>query len=366
MRTAAALTVLAVPSAMLTGSLATAFAVPGDSSTTDPSPTTTSAEARAIEVTTSVLTLRPGHGEPRSPVEATAPLMSECAPGQPGVLSLSWGGDSLEPTDITADPASGGISFKFAVPATAEVGSHTVEAVCSPAHGVPSNAFRSTSSNTFTVDPAEKPTLTLTSGYGPPGAQVAVSGTGFTCDTDLMLRWDDGSVLADQLSGTFTAHVSVPADASADSTHSITASCRDDPDSAVSQPFTVTPVAVSSTVTTGETQSVTEPTVSALPEVSEQIPPKTLPPPPQGGPPWWPITLITLIVAAVLTGATYFYRRARTRPAHVGAEVRAVPRFDTAPTVTVRETPAPGEVARSVGLVPHPDPGIQTFVEVSS
>ena len=71
------------------------------------------------------------------------------------------------------------------------------------------------------------------------------------------------------------------------------------------------------------------------------------------------------MVAAMLAGATYVYRRSRARPAHVAANVSAVAHFDTVPTVAVRETPDPGDVARSIGLVPHPDPGTQTFVEVS-
>jgi hypothetical protein len=326
--------------------------------------TTTSRDgAKPSRLTPVEITLSPDHGKPESAVKVTAMLMVQCAPPQTGTLSLTWDGRSLSPTNIAAaDPASGSIAFDFMVPATAEAGPHTVAAVCPPPDDLRSKtyvAYGYTGSTTFTVDPTEKPTLTLTPSEGAAGSRIAASGTGFTCDTNLALLWDDGSVLADQLSGTFTEHISIPADASSGRGHTVTASCRDHPDIEVSQPFTVTPAAASATVTTGESQAVTGPIVTPQPTLSEPMTPPTT----RGGPPWW---LIVLIVAAVLAGATSFYRRSRARPAHVGADVRAVPRFDPAPTVTVHETPDPGDVTRSIGLVPHPDPGTQTFVEVSS
>lgn len=373
-RIAGALTVLVTSLTMLSGGSATAFAVPGDD-TTSSSPTTTATgsatttprdETTQTGLTPVELNLSPGHGEPESTVKGTAMLMVHCAPPQTGVLALSWDDSWLSPTNITAaDRATGSIAFDFTVPATAKAGPHTVRAVCPAPDDLQSRTYIAhgyTGSASFTVDPVETPTLTLTPGQGLPGAQVAASGIGFACDTDLVLLWDDGSLLADQLSGTFTEYVRVPADASADSDHSITASCREHPDITVSQPFTVTPAAVMTTVTPGETQSATELSVSALPKVSEHPTPNETPPPPSGGPPWW---LIALMVAAVLAGATYFYRRSRARPAHVGANVSAVAHFDTVPTVAVHETPDPGDVACSIGLVPHPDPGTQTFVEVS-
>jgi len=360
MRTAAALTVLAVPSTMLSGSLAMAFAVPGDDTST---PTTTTASASRHNQVVGSLTLDPDHGKPGTKVTATATDFSPCL----RLAQLLWDGHILDSTKFTiVDIGSGTIALSFAVPADATADGHSVQAVCARGNDSDTNGritLTTTPPATFTVDPVAQPTFTLTPGQGLPGAQVTASGAGFACDTDLALRWDDGSVLADQLPGTFTTHVSVPADASVDSPHSITASCRDDPDIAVSQPFTVTPAALSTTVTTGVSQVVTGVTVTPQPRATpaEPITPDTT----SAGPPWWLITLIMLIAAVALTGAAYCYRRSHPRPAHVGAEVRAVPHFDTAPTVTVSETPAPGEVARSIGLVPHPDPGTQTFVEVS-
>jgi hypothetical protein len=358
------LTVLVAAFTTLSGAAATAFAVPGDDTSTGPTTTTTTGETRQTRPTPVELMLSPDRGEPESTVKATAMLMVQCAPTQKGTLSLSWDGDSLDLTNIaTADPAGGSITFDFTVPATAKAGPHTVEAICLPPDDLQSRThatFRYAGSAIFTVDPTEKPTLTVHPDQGSAGSPITASGTGFACGTDgVQLAWDDGSVLADQLPGAFTEHVSVPTNTSADRDHSITASCTDHPDTAVSQPFTVTPAAISASVTPGDTPSVTGPPALTSPTVSGH--PNASPPP--NDPPWW---LIMLIVAAVITGATLGYRRRRTRPAHAGADVRAVAHLDPAPTVTVRETPAPGDVAFTIGLVPHPDPGTQTFVEVSS
>lgn len=366
------LTVLAVPAAMLCGNLPTAFGIPGDFSTTpspstsDPPTATTSGEVRQARTVSVDLTLDADHGKPGLTVKATASLMAQCASARTGTLSISWdSGQSLIPVDIaTADPANGSIAFTFTVPATANAGPHTVSAICGPPNNLTSktyNTFAYSGSAAFTVDPVEKPSLTASPDQGPPGGPVTASGAGFVCGTDLTLQWD-GKVLADHLPDAFTAHFSVPTDASVGSDHSITASCRDDPDSAVSQPFTVTPAALSTPVTPGVSQVVTGETAFSQPTRSGSSNVAT----DRHSPPPWLLTLIAVIVAAALTGARYFYRRSRGRPTHAGPHARAVTHFDTAPTVTVRETPAPGEVAHCIGLVPHQDPGSQTFVEVSS
>jgi hypothetical protein len=356
-RIAAAPAVFVAAFTMLSGTVATAPAQPGDDAST-PTPTTTSA-SRPNQVIGSLI-LDPDHGAPGIQVTATATNFSPCL----RIAQLLWDGDILGSAKFSVvDFDSGTIALSFAVPVHVTTDAHTVQAVCAHRNDASTDAavaLTTTPPATFTVDPPEKPTLTVHPDQGSAGSRITASGTGFSCGTDgVQLVWDDGPVLADQLPGAFTQHVSVPANASVDSDHSITASCTDHPDTAVSQPFTVTPAAISASVTPGDTPSATGPTVSTSSTVSRPSKPPTRP----GGPPWW---LITLIVAAVITGATYVYRRSRSRPAHAGADVRAVARFDPTPTVTVRETQAPGDVALAIGLVPHPDPGAQTFVEVSS
>ncbi|WP_458318284.1 hypothetical protein [Mycolicibacterium brisbanense] len=371
--TAAVLTVLAAPAAMLTGNLPMAFGIPGDFSTTpspsasDPPTSTMSGEARQALTVSVDLTLDADRGQPGLTVRATASLMVQCASARTGTLSISWDSvTSLTPANVAvADSASGSIAFTFTVPATADPGPHTVSAVCGPPNDLISkthNAFTYSGSAAFTVDQVEKPTLTASPDQGPPGTRVTASGAEFVCDTDLTLQWDDGTVLADHLPDAFTSHFSVPTGASVGSDHSITVSCLDDPDNAVSQPFTVTPAALSTTVTPGTSQVVSGKTVFLQPTRSETSNMDTA----RHWPPSWLVPLIAVIVAAALTGAGYFYRRSRGRATHAGPHARAVPHFDTAPTVTLRETPAAGEVACCIGIVPHQDPGSQTFVEVSS
>jgi hypothetical protein len=217
--------------------------------TTTPAPTTPAPQAIGIG-------LRPRQGDPGTTVTVTVTGLRDCL-DNPQAMSLDWDRGQADQQNLTAVNARTindrrltaadlrYLAAEFTVPQGAVPDSHTVTAACADTSVV----------DTFTVVAAEKPTLTLRPGEGPPASHVSASGTGFTCGSDgVRLLWDGKTWLADAQSPTFTAQLTVPADASI-SGHTVKASCRSDPAITDQRLFTVT---------SGVTTPATEPAALAL------------------------------------------------------------------------------------------------------
>jgi hypothetical protein len=177
------------------------------------------------------LTLSPEQGTPgRTRVTATTKGFDACLGGGLSVsqtMSWQWDGGPLQTSTAGGDRST----VTFEVPADASPSDeHRVTATCGDA----------SAKAPFTVTPIAKPALTLDKGQGPRGSQLTAYGTGFACGDDrVQLLWDGNTSLADSPSGTFTAQLTIPADASI-SQHTVVASCRNHADISDSQSFTVT------------------------------------------------------------------------------------------------------------------------------
>lgn len=177
------------------------------------------------------LVLSPQQGTPgRTLVTATTKGFDACLGGGssvPQALSWQWDGGPLQTSLVGADASM----VTFNVPADATPSAeHTVTASCNG----------TSAKSSFTVIPIATPTLRLDKSQGPRGTQLEASGTGFACGDDrVTLLWDGKTSLADGTSDTFSVPVTVPADTSI-SQHTVVASCRNHPDLAASQSFTVT------------------------------------------------------------------------------------------------------------------------------
>lgn len=177
------------------------------------------------------LALSPQQGTPgRTQVTATTKGFNACLGGGSSVsqsLSWQWDGSPLQTSPVAADASTATFNVPSDATPSAE---HTVTASC---HGA--NAKSS-----FTVIPIATPALRLDKSQGPRGTQLQASGTGFACGDDrVTLLWDGKTSLADGPSDTFSVAMTVPADTSIGQ-HTVTASCRNHPDLADSQSFTVT------------------------------------------------------------------------------------------------------------------------------
>jgi hypothetical protein len=120
----------------------------------------------------------------------------------------------------------------FEVPIDAKADTHTVTASCGDLNAQAS----------FTVVQTAEPALTLDKNDGPRGSQLTATGTGFACgdgDDSVQLLWDGKTPLGDGASGTFSAQLRIPSDASI-SQHTVVASCRNHADITDTQSFTVT------------------------------------------------------------------------------------------------------------------------------
>jgi hypothetical protein len=188
------------------------------------------------------LTVAPEQGQPGAPFKATISGFGVClgtnanirVVDRPYTMSLQFDQSELRPTSaVNAD--DGSVVADIAVPGDATAGRHTVRAQCSDG-----TSIIATATATFTVVPAEKPTLTLQPDKGRSGSQMTASGTGFACDAEgVQVLWDGKKPLADAPSGTFTVQPTVPSDAFTGN-HTVVASCRNDPDITDQQSFTVT------------------------------------------------------------------------------------------------------------------------------
>ena len=165
----------------------------------------------------STLTLAPAKGDPGTSFTATAADFGACR-----TVSFQW-------DDTPLGPGNDGLVGNFVVPNDASTGEHKVTATCG---GLEAPA-------TFTVVAAPKPTLTLNTAKGARGSQLMASGTGFACgDDSVELLWD-GEVLGKAQAGTFTVPLTVPSEAPIGG-HTVVATCRNHPDTADIQSFTVT------------------------------------------------------------------------------------------------------------------------------
>jgi hypothetical protein len=377
------------------------------------------------------LALSPQQGTPgRTLVAATTKGFDACLGGGSSVsqaLSWQWDGGPLQTSPVGADAST----VTFNVPADATPSAdHTVTASCNG----------TSAKSSFTVIPIATPALRLDKSQGPRGSQLEASGTGFACGDDrVTLLWDGKTSLADGPSDTFSVPITVPADSSI-SQHTVVASCRNHPDLADSQSFTVTadaigavaPAALALTPARGAPRDVVhvtgdrfactdsravelswdgQPLANASADTSGHfdttisvpadaqvgshtaraacatgsavatagftvviagtIPPttagtpRTLPPPPT--PPQkfgWLLLLIIGVVAIVAVVAYRRWRKRRPKPQHqVYATVSPTSR---PPLVSMRETPAHGELTHALRLQVHADIGTQTISEVDS
>lgn len=166
------------------------------------------------------LVIEPEQGYAGSSFDATVSGFDTCTPAD---MSFRW-----DDQELTSSEPGGDGRFSFTVPENAKATSHSVTASCG----------HNTAPATFTVLAASKPTLTLTPGHGEPGDVVTAAGTGFGCDGDVELHWDD-TLLAEGLPGAFTSSFTVPP-AQRSFVHTVTASCRPDSSIKDTQTFTAT------------------------------------------------------------------------------------------------------------------------------
>jgi hypothetical protein len=177
------------------------------------------------------LTLSPEQGTPgQTGVTATTKGFEACLGGGSSVsqtMSWQWDGAPLQTSVASGD----GSTVTFEVPADASPDdAHTVTAACGEA----------SAKAPFAVTPIAKPALTLDKPQGLRGSPLTANGTGFACGDDrVQLLWDGKTPLGDGASGTFSAQLTIPADASI-SQHTVVASCRKHADISDSQSFTVT------------------------------------------------------------------------------------------------------------------------------
>lgn len=355
------------------------------------------------------LSLEPKAGIAGTAFTATVEGFGSCVGAD---VSFQWGdGEPLEYSAI-----DGHTTYRFEVPRAATPMDYTITASCG-------NQYAPA---TFTVLPLAAPNLTLGAGHGTPGSQLTASGTGFACTSgDVQLRWGS-DVLTDAPSGTFAVRVTIPVQATAGE-YAVTAACRNDPDIADTEPFTVTSV----------TTAVTEPPALTLDPSSGRggdrvravgdriacasrsgpvslswddgtpLPDVTLDAsghfgisvfvpttadhqrltlratcadgvvlaadftllgnpsaPPPAPPPKARIPwLPILVVAAVVLAAAEFVRR-RLRHRGSPQPVQVVPRPDDIPTITLRETPQRGETSYALRLETHAGVGTLTVREV--
>lgn len=254
-------------------------------------------------------------------------------------VQLLWDGESTLRSDL-----SDAFSVQLTVPADASTGAHTLVASCSDNPDIAaSQAFTVVAD---TAVSAGATFLSLAPRSGKPGDQVRVNGEGFTCDDNsetVELAWDDGQRFdspSTDASGNFSNSITIPISADAGG-HSVLASCSDG-SAAQSAEFTVVD--------------------GVIPTKPPTAPPP--PPSPEDGNAGW---VIALIVAAMILAAVGAYRiwRSKPRPNKSGIHVDAVSSPGGPPLITIRETPAPGEVTHAVRLKTHSDPGTLIVREVS-
>jgi hypothetical protein len=175
------------------------------------------------------LTLSPEQGTPAARVTATTKGFDACLGGGSIVsqtMSWQWDDEQLQTSTAGGD----GSTVTFDVPADASPSDeHTVTAACGEA----------SAKAPFAVTPIAKPALMLDKPRGLRGSELTAIGTGFACGDDrVQLLWDGKTPLGEGASGTFSAQLTIPADASI-SQHTVVASCRNHADISDSQSFTV-------------------------------------------------------------------------------------------------------------------------------
>ncbi|MHC9293354.1 hypothetical protein ACRCUN_12860 [Mycobacterium sp. LTG2003] len=231
-----------------------ALAEPDDDLTTTP-------EVPVADVAVPTITLSVDKGGPGSAVTANTTGMNSCMRNPRGMIALWWDEDPLSADAVrTVDFDSGSVAFDFTVPTTADAREHTVSAQCrnplAPAVSAPVTA-------TFRVTSTEKPTLTLDPSSGAPGNEVAATGSGFPCRTNLQLLWDGVEAVKDDLDVTFATTIKVPPNAEP-GPHFVETFCEGQPDLTVQQPFSVTGT-VTTPVTTSDTAAASEPVLTVQP-----------------------------------------------------------------------------------------------------
>ena len=201
-----------------------ATAAPVESTTPETSSTATESPiAEQQLVITPALALSPQQGSPGTSVTATVTGFSGCDD-----ISLQFGAAPIQPPNgWSSDPATGGWSAQFAVPASATNGRHDVTAQCGGA----------IAPSTFTV--VSKPTLTVSPDHGRPGTAFTAVASGFGLCRLMWIRWDhDDPFFAATTSETSVrADSTVPSDATVGE-HTVTALCGEKPAPAT---FTVVP-----------------------------------------------------------------------------------------------------------------------------
>jgi hypothetical protein len=291
-----------------------------------------------VQTAKPALTLDKNEGPRGSQLTATGTGFA-CGDGDDSV-QLRWDANTL-----LSDGPSGTFSIPLKVPADASIGQHTVVASCrNHADITDSQPFTVTKDTVAVTDPAA---VTLHPASGHPGDPVRVTGERFTCNNSrtVELSWDGQplSSLSTDASGRFDTSITVPADAPAVS-HTVRASCSAG-SSAATAGFTVI---------TGPIPRTTPPTVPITP------PPQTSSTANAG----W--LILPLIIGAVIVAvlAYRYTHKPRPKPKPDVSRVYAAARAAGFPVVTMRETPANGEITHVLRLQAHADLGTQTISEV--
>lgn len=391
-----------------------AFTVPEEATATSYSVTASCGSTIAqpatftvLSTTEPTLTLDPPQGAPGSSVTATLTGFDTCTSAD---IAFRWD-DTARLETANANPDG---TFGLTVPPDASRAPHTVTASCGS----------KTAPAVFRVLTASKPTLTLNPGHGQPGDGVTAEGTGFGCDGDVELHWDD-TLLAERLPGAFTSSFTVPPTQTS-FVHTVTASCHLDSSIKDTQTFTVTsmpkpvPEQPGPTFTLQPTSGRTDDEILAtgdrFPCTNHAGPVNlawddgttvtdasldqsghfttSVPAPAKAdagrvtlratcsdgvvlaadfmvlGRPaalprhdyWWVLWL--LIGAIVIAASAHALRQHRTVKSPPLPQVHAVGRADGAPTVIAREAHEPGETTHTLRMEAHADLGTQTVREV--
>jgi len=291
-----------------------------------------SAPFTVVEIPKPTLTLSTPKGAAGSELTATG---TGFACPDSGNVQLFWDGDRTPST--TASPFT--FRVPFTVPAAATAGEYTVLASCADDPDV-------AASQQFTVlspvtNQGTLAAISLEPTQGHPGDPVHVFGSQFTCadhERTVKLSWDGApprfEVGVDGL-GNFVTWFAVPSDATVGS-HTVRASCSD-----------------GSAWDTGEFTLVTVGLPVPPPVTTPAVPPPPILPPP---PPhkWWPLVLVAAVIAVLLLAAAVHVGRRALRP----PRVRVITRPGGHAAVTLRETPAAGEVTYAVRVAVHSQPDV--------
>ena len=326
------------------------------------------------------LTADPTSAYPGDQIIIHGANFSQCAKyGDATNLMVYWDGSDL----TKATGLYGEFSADAAIPSDASAGFHQVTAACyDPQTGtVTSHALASAG---VQVLPRPSPGLQLSSSEAAAGGGVTVAGTGFgQCagkglGDSVQLLWDTstlGGPVGLDGNGAFSADVTIPAEATAGSGHTVAAECYDPATGSATSGVLARALFSVTSPTSPTSPASTPPTSPTSPASTPPTPPTTSPtsatssptvvagqPSALSGGRWPPVALTAgaggglAVVVVVLAGLLAMHAKARPRNSSwVHQHLRAVAQpLDAAPA-NARVHSRPGAAALSIGLDPHPD-----------